>query len=471
MLLAASIAGACRKAAPPQGSVVEEAQLRSPEQWLEDEGVRLLRDYVRIETTETAGELGGAEFWKRFFDCAGIENEIVCPAPRRCNVLARIPGRKREGAMLLLNHIDVVPAFGKYWKESAPFEGTIKGGYLYGRGAFDMKSLAIAQALAMRTVKRLGIVPESDVLFLAEADEEFGQKWGARWLLAHRPEWFRGVRWVFNEGGTNEMILREIRFFGIETLQSGTAWAELEASAEAPLSELSARWKQVGKPISKIHPHVREGFDLLANHLVHPLTEPLRDLDRTLADPVARQALPDRYGAFLEPRVFWTAPFPHPIDSDAPVSRRIILVISTPPGIDPTPFLEAILSDAKKSRIALVRSFSSEPTEASPWREGGRLVAPLLAIERTVEAVYPGIPFGLVPTHGVYTSSVLFRRHGIAAYGFSPFPMNLFDAARRHVNDERVFLLDYVAGVRLYEEFLLEYLAAEQEVSVSAPHP
>ena len=126
--------------------------------------------------------------------------------------------------------------------EGKPFDGTIKNGFLYGRGAYDMKSIAIAQALAMRRLKERGIVPESDVLFLAEADEELGQLWGSRWLLEHRPEWFSGVANVLNEGGSNEMILRTVRYWGIETIQAGYALAELEADTAAPLEKLKSQF-------------------------------------------------------------------------------------------------------------------------------------------------------------------------------------------------------------------------------------
>ena len=170
MLAILSIAG-CRKESltPPEGRDVR----RPAEEWLREEPIRLLRDYVRIDTTNPSpGEAEGARFLKEFFDCAGIANEIVCPSPGRCNLLARLPGRRRQGAILLLNHIDVVEAYPKLWNEGTPFGGDLKNGFLYGRGAYDMKSLGIAEALAMRRLKDRGIVPESDVLFLAEADEE-----------------------------------------------------------------------------------------------------------------------------------------------------------------------------------------------------------------------------------------------------------------------------------------------------------
>ena len=85
---------------------------RPAEEWLREEPVRLLRDYVRIDTTPRRRASGRApSSCSSFFECEGIETEIVCPAPERCNLLARLPGRRREGALLLLNHIDVVEAY------------------------------------------------------------------------------------------------------------------------------------------------------------------------------------------------------------------------------------------------------------------------------------------------------------------------------------------------------------------------
>ena len=183
LLLLVSISCSRRRTPPPITKAEVEIATRTPEAWLSEEPIRLLRDYVRIDTSFQNGEAQGTAFLKRFFECEGIETEVICPQPGRCNIFARLPGRRREGALLLLNHVDVAPGFPTLWKQAPPFEGRIKAGYLYGRGVYDMKGTAIAQALAMRNLKRRGIVPASDVLFLGEADEEVGQKLGSRWLL------------------------------------------------------------------------------------------------------------------------------------------------------------------------------------------------------------------------------------------------------------------------------------------------
>lgn len=424
--------------------------LRPAEEWLRMEPIRLLRDYVRIDTTnETKGEKEGAEFLKSFFDCAGIQNEMVCPAPGRCNLLARLPGRRREGALLLLNHIDVVVAYARLWKEAQPFEGKIKGGYLYGRGVYDMKSIAIAQALALRRLKELGIVPESDVLFLAEADEEIGQQWGSRWLLEHRPEWFAGVSNVLNEGGTDEMILRTVRYWGIETIQAGYALAELEAPTEQPLKDLAAHWSRIDSPLVEPDPDVVTGFDMLANHLASPLTDPLRHLDRVRRNREELASLPDRYGAFLEARIHWFGPYPYPFEK--PTRSGIAVVINLPPGLEPRKYLKPILDSAAEP-VRVIRTGYGGPAGASPYPTQ---FTDLLA--RVTEAFSPGVQFGPMPTFSGYTTSILFRQRGFPTYGYSPIAMNITDAARRHGNDERIFLRDFVLGCAIYGQILEEF--------------
>jgi acetylornithine deacetylase/succinyl-diaminopimelate desuccinylase-like protein len=455
----------CSRSEParPKNSL-EADETRPAQEWLKDERVRLLRDYVRIDTTtEGKGEKEGAEFLKEFFDCAGIENEIVCPKPGRCNLLARLPGRRRDGALLLLNHIDVAETVPGSWKEAEPFGGEIKRGYLYGRGAYDMKSIAIAQALAMRRLKERGIVPGSDILFLAEADEEVGQKWGSKWLLEHRPEWFSGVCYVLNEGGTNEMILRDVRYWGLETIQAGYAVAEFGSAEPAPLESLAARWKSLDGPAVAAHPHVVIGFGMLANHLGNPLTDPLRHLDRVARDRAELRSLPDRYGAFLEARIHWWGPFPAPEAKGA--GSRILVTVFVPPGVDARQYLDPILKSLPKG-VRIVRQVVGDQAGASPYP------TPFTdLIARVTEAYSPGIPFGPMPTVGGYTTSVIFRHRGFPTYGYSPIAMNITDSVRRHGIDERLFLRDYLRGCDLYADIVEEFalFAPGEEMSCRRP--
>lgn len=438
-----------RSELPAASAPVSDDVKRSADDWLREEPVRWLRDYVRINTSYASGQKEGAALLQRFFDCEGIEAETVCPSPGRCNVLARLPGRRRDGALLLLNHIDVVDAFPQYWREAQPWEGQIKLGFLYGRGVYDMKSLGLAQAFALARLKRRGIVPETDILFLAEADEESGGRWGARWLLANRPEWFSGVREVLNEGGTTEVLLREVVFWGLETVQAGYVLREFEASSEEPLLTLASRYpKIVSAPVTP-HPQVVIGFDLLANRMASPLTDPLRHLDRVIKNPAELAILPNRYGAFLEARIDWSPVYRHPSRPDHP--RRIV-AISVPPGISAEPYMRPIDEDARREGLTVVTSIDAEITVASPYPTPFTEL-----IRRVAEANHPGVPFGPLPTYGGYTTSILLRARGIPTYGFQAVPMNISDAVRRHGNDERVFLRDYLNGVTLFSDIVEEF--------------
>jgi hypothetical protein len=257
------------------------------------------------------------------------------------------------------------------------------------------------------------------------------------------------VRQVLNEGGTTEMILRDVRFWGLETLQAGYAVVELESATEEPLVRLAKRWpKLVSTPV-KPHPHVVMGFDMLANHLLSPITDPLRHLDRVRQDPTELAVLPDRYGSFLEPRINWSGVYHHP---ERPALFRSYFVVSAPPGVDPGTYVRPILEEIRREGLTVVSSSQSEVTVSSPYP------TPFTELlKRVAEARYPGVPFGPVPTFGGYTTSILLRSRGIPTYGFEAIPMNITDSVRRHGNDERLFLRDYLNGVALYADIVEEF--------------
>jgi hypothetical protein len=204
------------------------------------------------------------------------------------------------------------------------------------------------------------------------------------------------------------------------------------------------------------------GFDMLANHLGHPLTDPLRHLDRVRADPAELARLPDRYGAFLEPRVTWSPLYVYPPGATG-VVRRYALV-STPPGFDPAVYAEPIEKDARRV-VRVVSFFNSGATQAS--RYPTHLTE---LVQQVIQAMHPGIPFGPMPTSEGWTTSIFFRQLGFTTYGFSPVAVNITDSSRRHANDERIFLRDYLEGLEIFEN-VLEGFAADPGNKVSGAHP
>ena len=278
-------------------------------------------------------------------------------------------------------------------------------------------------------------------------------------MLEHRPEWFEGVSAVINEGAVIEVVLRDPRFWGIETVQAGYATAEFEAPTRAQMDELIAKWKKLNAPVVEPHPHVILGFDMLANHLTSPFTDPLRHLDRVRNNPAELAILPDRYASFLEPRIYWSGAMPNLAGAPGFIA---LTVISTPPEVSPTPFLQAVRKDADRLGIKTTLSFDGGVTSASPYP------TPFTELlQRVTQAHFPGVPFGPIPVFSAYTTSVFLRQKGFPTYGYSSIPMNITDAVRRHGNNERVYLRDYMNGVALFQDVLEEFALTPEKTDLS----
>ena len=167
---------------------------------MKHEAIELLSQYLQIDTTNPPGnENEGVEFLAGILEKEGIAYKTYEASPGRVSIKAVLPGTGQKGALILLNHIDVVPAQAREWRVH-PFGGEVKDGFIYGRGALDMKSLGILELLAVLEIKRQGLTPCRDIVFLAVADEETGGAEGAQYLLDKYPDEFQADL-VINEGG------------------------------------------------------------------------------------------------------------------------------------------------------------------------------------------------------------------------------------------------------------------------------
>jgi acetylornithine deacetylase/succinyl-diaminopimelate desuccinylase-like protein len=181
---------------------------RQSEEWMRRDyanlpEVKLLQQYAQIDTSESTGdELKGAEFLARHFQAAGIPYRIEKVGPRKANLYAWLVG-KDSRPLVLHNHIDVSDVDPKEWF-SPPFEARIQLPWIYGRGVFDMKSVAIAQLQALIDLKKSGKKPKRSVIFLATGGEEYGSYLGTQWILREHPELVRRFWAVLTEGGTVE---------------------------------------------------------------------------------------------------------------------------------------------------------------------------------------------------------------------------------------------------------------------------
>jgi acetylornithine deacetylase/succinyl-diaminopimelate desuccinylase-like protein len=207
----------------------------------ETEVVDLVGDLIRIDTTNTGdpattvGEREAAEYVAAKLTEVGYEIEIVeSGGPGRDNVFARLPGADpARGALLVHGHLDVVPADPSEWSVH-PFSGVVRDGYLWGRGAVDMKDMVGMTLAVARHFKREGITPPRDIVFAFLADEEAGGKFGAQWLTEHRRDLFEGCTEAVGEVGGFSLTLTDTdgdpaRLYLIETAEKGMAWMRLRA--------------------------------------------------------------------------------------------------------------------------------------------------------------------------------------------------------------------------------------------------
>jgi acetylornithine deacetylase/succinyl-diaminopimelate desuccinylase-like protein len=423
---------------------------RTPERWLQDPAIRLLRDYVRIDTTDPPGrERPGAEFLKAYLDCEGIPSELICPERDRCNLYSRLRGKTPGRALLLLNHIDVVPVAGPLWSKPA-FEGLIEKSYLYGRGSYDMKSIAISQLLAFVDLAHSGFVSDRDVVFLAECGEEYGGTDGVSWIFDHRPDVLSGIGMVLNEGGYEEVVAGTPRYIGIEVAQGGMAYAMLGSDDPAVLKP--------AQPFESLElyvppaPILQRYFDEVAEFRAPFFANAFRHTE-LLKQPEVRKWIPFQNLSLVTGGIWWPPRFSSAQFPEFAYGYKFgsVVVVSVPLGVDPRPYFDRVLAELQRRGVRVNFSACGPPATPSPFPTDDTR-----ALWRVFEALAPGLPVIPIVNSFSATTSVEFRRRGIPAYGFTPFQIDPLDAARRHGNDERVFLPFYTRGVATMREAVFE---------------
>ena len=167
---------------------------------LAEEAVTYLRDLIRIDTTNPPGnELPAAEYLAGVLKREGLLPVVLESAPGRGNVVCRLPGNGEARPLMLMSHLDVVPAEAEAWTHP-PFAGEVADGFVWGRGAVDTKNLTAIELAAMLALKREGVRLKRDVVFTAAADEETGGRYGAAWLAGQHRDLI-DAEFAINEGG------------------------------------------------------------------------------------------------------------------------------------------------------------------------------------------------------------------------------------------------------------------------------
>lgn len=195
---------------------------------IEEEITILLSDLIRINTTNPPGnETPAAKFLAKTLEEEGLKCEVLESSKGRGNIITRIKGNGEKPSLLLLSHLDVVPATPKEWSVN-PFSGLVKEGYVWGRGALDCKSLVAIETTVMKLLVRNEAKLKGDVIFAATADEEMGGAAGVGWLVENRLDKIR-ADYVINEGGGFSIPINGKHIFTVQTAEKGIVWMKIKA--------------------------------------------------------------------------------------------------------------------------------------------------------------------------------------------------------------------------------------------------
>lgn len=232
--------------------------------WLEAEGPKLLSDLIRFDTSNPPGnETALAEFvcgWLKKFN---LSCELAGPDPERKSVMSVWQGRESDKGVILMSHLDVVPATERDWTHP-PFSGQIADGCIWGRGAIDAKGVLAAQMLAVAMLKKEGFSPQGKIVLLSTADEEAGGNFGMKWFVENRPELFEKIFFVINDGGGISIRLPKADLYFLQTAEKGNCWLRLVAESSGGHGSLKLGDSPVSRIIKSTNAlnKIRTGFKL-----------------------------------------------------------------------------------------------------------------------------------------------------------------------------------------------------------------
>jgi acetylornithine deacetylase/succinyl-diaminopimelate desuccinylase-like protein len=457
-------------AQPPHGSLSFREWYERPvnpnQDIAEDEVVELCRDLIRIDTTNTgdtttsAGERVAAEYVAAKLAEVGLEPAVLESAKGRTSVVARFPGRptgpgmETRGALLVHGHLDVVPAEAAEWSV-APFSGEIADGYIWGRGAVDMKDFDAMLLAVVRRMRREGRMPPRDLVLAFLADEESGGQYGGHWLVENHPDLFEGCTEAIGEvGGFNYTISDDLRLYLIQTAEKGITWLRLHAkgrpghgsmvhedNAVTTLAEAVARVGRHRFPVvltDTVRAFLLELSQILGISIdlddPEPAIAKLGTIAPVIGSTVRNTANPTRLAAGYKENVI-------PSRASATIDCRTL------PGQHDT-FLDQL-------RQVVGPDLDIEIVERQPPIEttfDGDLVAAMGAALRREDPVARTVPYML--SGG--TDAKAFARLGIRCFGFTPLrlPAELNFAALFHGIDERVPVQGLQFGVRVLDQLL-----------------
>jgi len=434
---------------------------------VQQEALELFIQYLKIDTTNPPGaEIRAAQFFADICKREGIEHQVFEPFPGRGTIWARLRGDGSKRPVILLNHTDVVPHDKEFWTVEA-FSGALKDGFIYGRGAMDMKSLGMAQFVTLLTLKRARVPLKRDVIFLATADEEAGGLNGAGWFAKNHRELVAGAEFLFNEGGNNIVDPNgRVVAIGVGPTEKALAWLRLTATGEPghgstprPDSSVNRLLRALNRLLDytspiRLTPVVEQSFHSVAPLLPAQQAAKYANIREAIKDPeFSRQLENDSFARSIIRNTISVTMLQGsnkinviPPAASAEIDTRLV------PGEKLDRWIAELRGVIKDDTVKIepILSFeaNASPTDSDLVKSVGAV-----SKKRYPEAIIA------YPVLAGFTDSHYFRDMGVMSYGFSPFvagPREL--GGGYHGNDERIGKKVYLEGVRFFYE-VVERLA------------
>lgn len=277
---------------------------RATDPSVHDRPVELLQSLLRFDTTNPPGdERACVEYVENLLAEAGLETETYAKDPARPNLVARLSGRDEAPALMLQGHVDVVPTTDKNWTHP-PFEGVVENGFVWGRGALDMKGgVAMMLAAVLRAAEQ-GVKPAGDIVVLVLSDEEAGGDDGASFMADEHPETFSDVEYAIGEFGGFSLDIAGQRFYPIQMNEKQLCW--LKATFRGPAGHASnarsgGAMADMARAVTAIDEarlpvHVTPTTERMIDAIAAELPSSMADDFRDLLDPERTDAILDQLG-------------------------------------------------------------------------------------------------------------------------------------------------------------------------------
>jgi len=428
--------------------------------------VRLLSEYIRIDTTNPPGnELQAARFLRDVLKKEGIESEILDTAelgPGRANFYARLHGSGAKRAIALVHHMDVVPA-DKNALSVDPFAGLVKDGYIWGRGALDMKGYGIAQLMTLIALKRSGVTLARDLVLIANSDEELLGAKGAAVFVERHQDLLRDVEYVITEGTPNRVDAGRLVHYSVAVAEKlnysqrlvsrGTPSHASRPNPANPVLRLLSALNRVASYESPliVTPTVEKYFRDIAPMYQGDQRVWLADIRAALAHEQARAwVLSDpAWHAYLRDTAQITVLTASNKTNVIPAEASAELDVRILPGEAPEEFMTGLQAAVGDERIEWTRLFPLKPRLASPVDTELFRAVEQVARRRDPDAVVT------TPLVVGGTDMPWYRQAGIVAYGIDPFRIDRLEHQRGlHGNDERLPVETLGDGIQFLYDLL-----------------